>query len=381
MGPGPSPNPAVEPDSVPGDMNDHVEPSRRDDRRVFIPAPTGTAPAKPAAPAKPRPAPAKSAAARPPATPRGAPTRKRWPIVLLGITLSLVLLMAGGLLWANWKFGQIERVQVSSVLGGGSGTNYLFVGSDSREGTDPNDPTAGALVPVSGQRSDTLLILRTSGDSGSMLSIPRDLFVTIADTGEQQRINAAYNGGPERLVKTIRNNLGIPIHRYVEVDFVSFAGLVDAVGGITIDFPHPARDPKSGLLVTSAGPQVLDGSQALAFVRSRTYIETVDGVERTDPTADLGRVQRQQQFLRAVLDKVGATRNPFKLVGIANSLVDGLRIDDEMTLFDALGLLRQMSSLDPQPQTLPTTPFVTSGGAQVLDLVDEEAEPILQQFR
>jgi len=126
---------------------------------------------------------------------------------------------------------------------------------------------------------------------------------------------------------------------------------------------------------------VLDGSQALAFVRSRTYIETIDGVERTDPTADLGRVQRQQQFLRAVLDKVGATRNPFKLVSIANSLVDGLRIDDDMTLFDALGLLRRMSSLDPQPQTLPTTPFVTSGGAQVLDLVDDEAEPILEQFR
>jgi LCP family protein required for cell wall assembly len=302
-------------------------------------------------------------------------------MVVLGVTLSFVLLLLGGLLWANWKFGQIERVQVSSALGGGTGTNYLFVGSDSREGIDPDDPNAGALAPVAGQRSDTLLVLRTSGDSGAMLSIPRDLFVTIADTGEQQRINAAYNGGPERLVNTVRDNLGIPIHRYVEVDFVSFAGLVDAVGGITIDFPFPARDPKSGLLVTGAGPQQLDGSQALAFVRSRNYIETIDGVDRTDPTADLGRVQRQQQFLRAVLDEVGAVRNPFKLMSIANSLVGGLRIDDDMTLFDALGLLRRMSSLDPEPQTLPTTPFRTSGGAAVLDLNRDEAEPLLQQFR
>lgn len=356
----------------------------RDQRKVFVAAPDpSTKPAARAASAKVQ-APERPAAAVPSAPKRAAKPvtgRKRWSRIVVGTLLSFALLLVGGLLWANWKFGQIERVEVSSALGDGSGTNYLFVGSDSREGIDPNDPNAGALVPVDGQRSDTLLILRTSGDSGAMLSIPRDLFVTIADINEEHRINAAYNGGPERLVKTIRDNLGIPITRYVEVDFVSFAGLVDAVGGITIDFPFPAYDPKSGLLVEAAGLQKLDGSQALAFVRSRNYIEVIDGVERTDPTADLGRVQRQQQFLRAVLDKVGATRNPFKLVGIANSLVGGLRIDDDMTLFDALGLLRKMSSLDPQPQTLPTTPFRTSGGAEVLDLIDDEAEPILQQFR
>ena len=80
-----------------------------------------------------------------------------------------------------------------------------------------------------------------------MMSIPRDLYVPIAETGGSQKINAAYNGGPRRLVLTVQQSLGIPIHHYLEVDFVSFAKLVDSLGGITIDFPHPAFDRNSGL--------------------------------------------------------------------------------------------------------------------------------------
>ena len=93
-----------------------------------------------------------------------------------------------------------------------------------------------------------------------MLSIPRDLIVQIADTNQKERINSAYNvdlgGGPARLIKTVQKSLGIPIHRYMEVDFVTFAGLVDAVGGITIDFPYPAFDNNTGLDIKTgrAGP-------------------------------------------------------------------------------------------------------------------------------
>lgn len=374
---------------------------QRDKRKIFVEAPAGTSKAKPPAragragsppppkPSAPRPGPRSRPAGRQPApkTPKKRRRRRRkasWARKLGLVLLCFALLIVGGLLWANWKFSQIERVEVSSVLGGGSGTNYLMVGSDTRDGISGDDPNAGAFLDgpeQGGQRSDTLLILRIADGGAKMLSVPRDLYVTIAETGQQTRINTAYNGGPERLVKTINDNLGIPIHRYIEVDFVSFAGMVDSLGGITIDFLNPARDPKTGLLVTSAGPQHLDGTQALAFVRSRNYIETIDGTERTDPAGDLGRVVRQQQFLSAVMGEIGSVKNPFKVIGLTNSLVGGLRIDDAMTMWDALGLLRRMRGLDPQPETLPTTPFRTSGGAAVLDLVEAEAEPILEKFR
>ncbi len=295
-----------------------------------------------------------------------------------------VVFAALALVWANWKFNQIERVEVSDLLdAGGPGTNYLIVGSDSREGVDPNAPNAGAIVgegAPGGQRADTMLILRTQGDAATMLSIPRDLFVTIAETGDEARINAAYNGGPRRLIPTIRDNLGIPIHRYVEVDFVTFAGLVDAVGGVTIEFPHPAFDENSGLNVTAAGPIELDGTQALAYVRSRHYTEVIDGDTRTDPTGDHGRVQRQQQFLRAVLGKAGASRNPITLMRVGTSVVGGLRVDDGMGFWDALRFAWRMGKLDPVSTVLPTEGFRTDSGAAVLRLGDG-ADAVLAQFR
>ena len=129
-----------------------------------------------------------------------------------------------------------------------------------------------------------MLLLRFVDGEAKMMSIPRDLYVPIAETGGSQKINAAYNGGPRRLVQTVQQSLGVPIHQYLEVDFVSFAKLVDALGGITIDFPHPAFDRNSGLDVRQAGPVELNGAQALAFVRSRHYVEVIDGEEVPDAT-------------------------------------------------------------------------------------------------
>ena len=288
-----------------------------------------------------------------------------------------------GLLWASATFDRIETVDVSAELGGGRGTNYLIVGSDSREGVDADDPNAGALIgePVSGQRSDTLLILRVRDGKATMLSIPRDLLVTIAETGNETRINAAYAGGPSRVIKTITNNLGIPIHHYMEIDLVSFAGLVDAVGGITINFPNPAFDTHSGLDVKGSGPVELNGTQALAYVRSRHYTERVAGGTKVDPTGDLGRVARQQQFLTAIMHKAGGTKNPLRLRSMASSMVGGLIIDDDMSMFDAAGLLWTMRKATPESRVLPVRNIRTSAGAAVLDLIDDEATPILDEFR
>jgi LCP family protein required for cell wall assembly len=388
-----------------------------DERRVFIPTPSSgpSAPPRspaPPGPAGPRPGPVAPGrgpyADRPPTAPPwrrpggpGGPSRPggpgtrpappgrgpqkpwfrrvRWRRVLLVL---LILLIVGvfALYWyANSIFGRIERVQVSEVLSdGGSGTNYLIVGSDSRENLDPNDPVA-AGAPA-GQRADTIMVLHVGGDGAKILSVPRDLYVTIAETGDQQKINAAYNGGPTRLIQTVSDSLGIPIHRYMEVDFVSFGGLVDALGGVTINFPHPAFDANSGLNVTETGPVELDGQQALAYVRSRNYTEIIDGQEVTDQTGDLGRIRRQQAFLTAVFGKLGDARNPFTLLASASNLADGLRIDDEMTLWDAMRLAWRIRGLDPAPQELPVTPDRNESGA-VLILQEDEAQPILEQFR
>lgn len=333
-------------------------------------------------------------AAPPPASPKARRRRRllrrprlRWILAVAG--LLPLLLAAAGWWYASAKFGQIDRVPVSSVLTptDGHGTNYLILGSDSREAvvaagaTDPNvQPNAEA---PSGQRSDTMMVLRTTGSGATIMSIPRDLFVTLPD-GRQGRINGAYNDGPAAVIQTIQSNLRIPIHRYIEVDFVTFSSLVDALGGITLGadvIPCPAYDPRAGLLIPQAGPVELDGATALAFVRSRHYTEVCDGVERTDPTGDLGRIVRQQAFLRTVLADAGHSRNPLTLMRVASAVTDGLRIDDGMSLTDAIRFAWNMGRLDPESVTLPTVPRRTSAGAAVLDLDEAAAESVLALFR
>ena len=143
-----------------------------------------------------------------------------------------------------------------------------------------------------------------------MLSLNRDLWVANPATGENGRLNATYHAGPANLIQAVTENFGIPINHYIEIDFVSFGGLVDAFGGIDIYFEHPAFDLASGLDVKQAGLVHLDGDQSLAFVRSRHYAEVIDGEVVLDLTSDLGRVQRQQVFLRAIMKKAGAKPQP-----------------------------------------------------------------------
>src|SRR4029077_11443630 len=138
------------------------------------------------------------------------------------------------------------------------------------------------------------------------VSFPRDLWVSIAGTGSNERINTAYsvNDGPQRLIDTLRQDFGITINHYVELDFKSFKGIVDAVGGVPMSFQTPMRDRNSGLYVDTAGCTTLDGDQALAFARSR-HLEYMDSKLKwvSDPSADLGRINRQQVFLQHVIDQ------------------------------------------------------------------------------
>lgn len=308
--------------------------------------------------------------------PDGRVGRRRGPVrILLGLVgLALVgALLAAELGWfyANRQFEEVERVDVDvdgrSVLAGDGarGTNYLLVGTDTRPGFTQN-------------LADTILVLRTGDGPARMLSLPRDLFVPIPARGTEGRINSSYNEGPTSLIRTVQESVGIPIDRYIEINFVSFAGLIDAVGGVTIAFPHPAIDTKSGLNVQQAGDVRLDGEQALAYVRSRTYQEVIDGqVQPSDGLADLSRVQRQQTFLRAVLNEAGSSRNPFELDEIGQALIGGLRIDNHMELVDALRFAWTMGRLDPQQTELPVS-FVD--GETYVVLRQPEAAAVIATF-
>jgi LCP family protein required for cell wall assembly len=264
----------------------------------------------------------------------------------------------------------------------GSAVNYLIVGSDSRDGIEDDTANVGAIgtaTEVKGRRSDTIIVLRVDGNKAEMMSIPRDLWVRNVKTGKDGRINGTYSQGPDNLVRSVTANLGIPINRYIEVDFVSFAGMVDAVGGIDIDFPHAVIDTNSGLKIATPGTHKLDGTMALAYVRSRHYTESIDGKAVLEPTADLGRQVRQQNFIRTVLKAVGDSRNPLTLAKVGGAAAKGVRVDSEVGFFDLVKLARQLGGADPETKVLPTV-GANKGGASVLELKNAEALPILAEF-
>jgi LCP family protein required for cell wall assembly len=262
--------------------------------------------------------------------------------------------------------------------------NYLLVGSDSREGVDQNSEDFGVIGDtgiVGGRRSDTIMVLRQERNGGAaLMSVPRDLWVEIAGTGRSQRINSAYNEGAEQLAATVTQSLGIPIHHYVEVDFVGFKDIIDRLGGVEVCVGFAARDVRSGLSL-DAGCQVLDGVQALAFARSR-YYEQWDGTDwKTDPRADLGRIERQQLFMRAAVD--GALRklrsSPFGSSDTIQAVIDSVRIDEGLDPIKAGEALRNAAEEGLRTYALPVVNDTVDGNA-VLQL-GEDADLLLGYFR
>jgi LCP family protein required for cell wall assembly len=218
-----------------------------------------------------------------------------------------------------------------------------------------------------------------------MLSIPRDLVVPIAGSGAENRINAAFQGGPGQLVKTIEQSFGIPIHHYVLIDFDGFRAIVDALGGIDVRFPYPSRDAKSGLDIREAGCRHLNGGRALALARSRYFSYQLDGVWHSDPWADLGRIRRQQVFLQAVtkaaLDK-GLT-NPVRANAFVGSLVHEVTKDSALRVNDVIRTGAAFRSFSPSKlatYTLPATVSTDHPLGDVLLLKQPDAETVVGNF-
>jgi LCP family protein required for cell wall assembly len=312
------------------------------------------------------------------------------------VVVTAIILTICGVGYAIWRFSQLrtEHLKLASASSGGA-QNYLIVGSDTRSGISKNDPSYalfnGGNQAPSGQRSDTIMVLRIDPSKGSaeLLSFPRDLWIPIYGTGGNQRINTAYSTGPQRLIDTIEQDFGIPINHYVEVNFESFRDVVNAIGGVPMYFSTRMRDYNSGLDIEKTGCVKLNGDQALSFARSRhlEYYDTQLGEWQSDPTADLGRITRQQIFIRTVIGRAESKARGLNILAtndLVHSVVKNLKVDSSFSFTDMLGLLADYRAFDAnnlKTYTLPVTPFVTAGGADVLNLETAQAQPTLDLFR
>ena len=314
---------------------------------------------------------------------------RRWLIAATVLLLAVNLTVGSGYAYFQWRLDQIERVRITGLVQDEPGQvmNVLLVGSDSRDRLGGDDAEAAGKDEVGGERSDTIILLHVDPrrQRAGILSIPRDLYVPIAGTGESDRVNTAFAlGGPERLLATVQESLGIQINHFAEIDFVGFREVVDALGGVSVFVPNPARDTYSGLELPQAGCVELNGEQALAWVRSRHYEYLTGGRWVEDPRGDLGRIGRQQDFLRRVMEKAVSTgiSNPLQLNRLIGIGVRNLTVDAGMSTKDIASVARRFRTVDPDTVdtlVLPTEPR-TVAGKEVLVLKEPEAKATVERL-
>ncbi|MGA5020491.1 LCP family protein [Streptomyces griseoincarnatus] len=296
--------------------------------------------------------------------------RIKWTAITL-VTVLFVTTVAT-YFWADSKLNR--EVDLSKVIERpeeGEGTNYLIVGSDSREGLSDEDKKRLRTGSSEGKRTDSVMILHTGDNGPTLISLPRDSNVeiptfkgsesgkTYQGTGRQVKLNAAYaEDGPELLVRTVEFNTGLHIDHYVEIGFAGFANIVDAVGGVEIDIPQDIKDTKSGADLKK-GKQTLNGEEALAFVRTRYALAG----------SDLDRTKNQQKFLSALANQVatpGTVLNPFRLYPTMSAGLDSLIVDKEMGLFDLADMFWSMKGVSGGEGTSMNMPLAGSSGGNLL---------------
>ena len=250
-------------------------------------------------------------------------------------------------------------------------TNILVLGTDSRTSAgDPSQWEAGA------QRTDAIMIMQISGDNKdvSVMSIPRDSWVSIPGHGEG-KINAAYSyGGPSLTIQTVENLTGIRISHFVIADFESFQNLTDELGGVTINLKEPQTLAGTEF---PAGAQVLNGKQALAYTRERKSL----------PGGDFDRVKRQQAWMRAIVRQVltsGTLSNPTSLYSFLKTATQTVAVDESFTIDEMQSLafgLRGLRSNDISFMTAPNNGTGTSpDGQSIVELNPDADTPLFEAF-
>lgn len=311
------------------------------------------------------------------------------------VLVVVVLVLAGlGYGYFRYQWGKIASSPCSTCVAAANGQPYnvLLIGSDSRAGeTATQAQQFGNASSAGGQRSDTIKIIRVDPAAGtaSSLSIPRDTYVTLSgmpansQLSTDNKINAAFGAGPDALIKTIENTFGIPISHYIVISFFGLEDAVNALGGISMDFPNPVRDRdcstgvcynNSGLDVQTTGCQSLNGPQALALSRSRYFQYDDHGTWISDPTSDIGRIERQNLVISGALDKAKSTYNLLRLNTLLNSVVHDFSKDDALSAADLLALavrFHAFSGSDLQAFTLPAS-GATSSVAGSVEIVEPD---------
>ncbi|NBM18212.1 LCP family protein [Streptomyces sp. GC420] len=243
----------------------------------------------------------------------------------------------------------------------GRGMNILLVGTDGRDKVGAEDRRAYRLGGAPCNCTDTVMLLHLSGDRerASVVSLPRDSYAelpahTDRSTGRRHgahpvKLNAAYaEGGPSLTVRTVESMTKVKIDHYLEIDFVSFMRAVDVLGGVEICTARPLRDSHTGLDL-APGRHLLRGGDALRYVRSR----------HIDGTADLSRMQRQQRFLAALMDRAtgsGVLLNPVTFKEVSTTLLDAVRADRGFGARQVLDLARALRGFSPASSEFVSVP-------------------------
>ncbi|WP_196771246.1 LCP family protein, partial [Mycobacterium colombiense] len=247
---------------------------------------------------------------------------------MVSVLLVVLLLTGAGIIaGAAWFDNKLHREPVLADYAdrpaAGRGTNWLIVGSDSRQGLSAEqqqDLATGG--DIGNGRTDTILLVHVPGVGAgvptTMVSIPRDSYVPIPGHGKD-KINAAFAmGGAQLLARTMEQATGLRVDHYAEVGFGGFAALVDALGGVTVCPKTAFSDPLAGIELP-AGCQTLTGRNALGYVRSRDT-----------PRADLDRMVNQRQFVAALLHRAASPAvwlNPWRWFSVPRAAADALTVD------------------------------------------------------
>ena len=296
--------------------------------------------------------------------------------IITSLSVAIVLVSSVSSFGLGQVSSSIARIDVFNSLNDrpektSKAENYLLVGSDTREGLTKQqmrELRVGSTATAAGGRSDTMLIihLSKSRDRAYIISLPRDSLVVIPEhvsssnkktiiPDRKGKLNSAFSyGGAPLLIETIELATSIKIDHYVEVSFAGFAGIVDALGGIEVCTKVDIDDPKSHL-VLSAGVHTLNGIEALKYVRTRDF----------DGRGDIGRMQRQQQFMSAVLNKAtssGTLLNPFKVKNFINASLASVKLDSGLAPDDLLTLAKQMKNLSSGNVRTLTVPLSNPNG-------------------
>ncbi|KJF18218.1 LCP family protein [Acidithrix ferrooxidans] len=299
--------------------------------------------------------------------------RLRRSAFIVGFLVLVILLGAlGSFVYGQYLFSKVKKVSVSSehVQVAGQPLNILLIGNNTRTGLSPSEVAAfGSSSQVGGGRADVTMIAHFDPKTKNvtLVSIPRDLFMPIPGTKKLQRVDAALNPtkatgtaeNPNQLVKTIEYDLGIPIQHYVELNFDSFQGIVNALGGIKMYFPMPVKDAYSGLNITKPGCITLNGFQALEVVRARhLQYQLPNGTWGYDGLGDLSRTRRDHIFLQVLASQVKASgiTNPVKDLSLLKNVLPYLTIDSQFTESEMLSLILTYRHANPAATPTGTLP-------------------------